>query len=157
MKRLLSKLPAYHIKLNLTFAVILILLIGFLTIITRRAWLNDDAYITFRTVDNLVNGFRLTWNTTERVQSYTHPLWMFMLSIPYFFTREIFYTAMAFSIAVSFTAILLFTFVIARSKLNAMIGLLILGFSNAFVDYSTSGLANPLTHLLMALFYIVYY
>ena len=157
MKAFLRKIPGFEIKLNFPLVLLILMLVGFLTIITRRAWLNDDAYITFRTVDNFVNGFRLTWNTTERVQSYTHPLWMFTLSIPYFFTHEIFYTAMAVSIMISFSAVLLYSFVSARSVIGALAGLLILGFSNAFVDYSTSGLANPLTHLLMVLFFIVYF
>ena len=157
MKKLLCKIPRYKVNMSFPVIVLLILLAGFLTIITRRAWLNDDAYITFRTVDNLVNGYRLTWNTTERVQSYTHPLWMFMLSIPYFFTHEIFYTAMALSIMVSFTAVVLFAFTTARSVMGALAGIMVLGLSNAFIDYSTSGLENPLTHLLMVLFFLVYF
>jgi arabinofuranosyltransferase len=47
---------------------------------TLRAWLCDDAYITFRTVDNFIHGYGLTWNVAERVQAYTHPLWMLLLS-----------------------------------------------------------------------------
>jgi hypothetical protein len=42
--------------------------------------MSDDAYITLRTVDNWVNGRGLVWNTAERVQTYTHPLWMLLLS-----------------------------------------------------------------------------
>ena len=61
----------------------------------------DDAFITFRTVDNFINGYGLTWNTTERVQAYTNPLWMFLVSAVYFFTQEIFYTPLYLSIAVS--------------------------------------------------------
>jgi arabinofuranosyltransferase len=30
-------------------------------------------------------------------------------------------------------------------------------FSKAYIDYSTSGLENPLTHLLIVLFFIVYF
>ena len=56
-------------------------------IIFRRAWMCDDAFITLRTVDNFVNGYGLTWNVDERVQAYTHPLWMFVISLFYLFTR----------------------------------------------------------------------
>ena len=45
-----------------------------------------------RTVDNFVNGYGLTWNVAERVQAYTHPLWMFLLFPIYFVLREPFYT-----------------------------------------------------------------
>src|SRR5947209_6594071 len=40
----------------------------FLLIIFKDGWLSDDSYITFRTVDNFVHGFVLTWNTDDRVQ-----------------------------------------------------------------------------------------
>ena len=32
-------------------------------VLLRTAWLCDDAYITFRTVDNFINGFGLRWNS----------------------------------------------------------------------------------------------
>ena len=59
------------------------------------AWIQDDAFITLRTVDNFVEGYGLRWNPAERVQSYTHPLWMFLLSGLYFFTREAYFTTLA--------------------------------------------------------------
>ena len=45
-------------------------------VVLQSAWLCDDAYITYRTVDNFVSGLGLRWNPIERVQAYTHPLWM---------------------------------------------------------------------------------
>ncbi len=45
-----------------------------------NAWVCDDAYITFRSIDNLVNGLGPVWNAGERVQAFTHPLW-FLLRI----------------------------------------------------------------------------
>ncbi len=54
--------------------------------------MSDDAYITLRTVDNFINGYGLTWNISERVQAYTHPLWMFLLSIYiFFYSRSLLY------------------------------------------------------------------
>jgi hypothetical protein len=49
----------------------------FAIVVVRTSWLSDDAYITLRTVDNFVSGYGLRWNVAERVQTYTHPLWMF--------------------------------------------------------------------------------
>jgi len=46
--------------------------------VVRSAWLCDDAFITFRTADNFIHGYGLTWNVAERVQTYTHPLWLFL-------------------------------------------------------------------------------
>lgn len=47
------------------------------------SWLSDDAFITMRSVDNLIHGFGPTWNIGERVQSFTHPLWMLLLTLVY--------------------------------------------------------------------------
>ncbi len=137
---------------TITVAVIVL----FVFVVVRNAWVCDDAYITFRTVDNLVHGYGLTWNTAERVQVYTHPLWMFLLSLPYFFTAEIYYTSLILSILVSLAAVSLLALGIARSFGSALLAITILTFSKAFVDYSTSGLENPLTHLAVALFLFVY-
>ena len=47
----------------------------------RLAWLGDDAYITLRSVENWVGGNGMRWNPADRVQTYTHPLWMLTLSL----------------------------------------------------------------------------
>jgi arabinofuranosyltransferase len=69
--------------------VYLFVIIIFL-ILLRTAWVADDAFLTMRTVDNFVNGYGLRWNILERVQIYTHPLWMFLLSAFYYFIRDTF-------------------------------------------------------------------
>ncbi len=129
----------------------------FAVIAFKCAWVTDDAYITFRTVDNFIHGYGLTWNTAERVQVYTHPLWMFLVSAVYFFTHEIFYTSIFLSLAISLIALLLFAFRIASSTRAAVLGITILTCSKAFIDYSTSGLENPLTHLILTAFFLVYF
>jgi arabinofuranosyltransferase len=133
-----------------------IALIAFAAVVVKTAWLNDDAYITFRTVQNFVNGYGLTWNTAERVQAYTHPLWMFLLTPAYALTREIYFTSLALSIAVSLAAVCVFVARLCGSPRAVLLGVTCLIFSKAFVDYSTSGLENPLTHLLIVLFAVVY-
>jgi len=66
----------------------------YLLIIVKDGWLSDDSYITLRVVYNFIHGYGLTWNTDERVQAYTHPLWMFCLSLIYFFTHEAYYSTL---------------------------------------------------------------
>ncbi len=132
-------------------------LLFYLAVVVRRAWLGDDAYITFRTVENFVNGYGLTWNTDERVQAYTHALWMFALSGVYAMTREMYFTPIFFSIAVSLIAVGLLAWRGSRSWWASALGIFTLAMSNAFVDYSTSGLENPLSHLLLVLFVLVYF
>lgn len=125
----------------------------FFVLLFITAWLSDDAYITFRTIDNFISGFGLTWNAGERVQTFTHPLWMFVLSLFYFLTREFYFTSIFLSITISLAAFYLLIRKISVSVYNTIITGLILIFSKAFVDYSTSGLENPLTHLLIVLFF----
>ena len=128
----------------------------YLGVVLKDAWLSDDAYITFRAVHNFANGYGPTWNIAERVQSFTNPLWMLLLSPLYWLTEEIFYTSLTFSVAIAFaTAYLLVTY-LSRTKTQALCILSLMVCSKAFVDYSTSGLENPLTHLLIAGFCILY-
>ncbi|HCY74481.1 MAG TPA: hypothetical protein DHV28_01040 [Ignavibacteriales bacterium] len=134
-----------------------ILSLLFLLILFLYAWLSDDAYITFRTVDNFVNGYGLTWNISERVQSFTHPLWTLVLSVFYLPTGEIYYTSLILSMVISLTAVLLIIYKLSDSYYNTLLIVLILILSKSFIDYSTSGLENPLTHLLIAVFFIVYF
>ncbi len=134
----------------------LVLLLLFTFILLRTAWTGDDAFITLRVVDNFVNGFGLTWNTDERVQTYTHPLWLFVLSLPYALTREPYFTTLALCLVISivtFAALLRIT--AGHFWLTLLIGVAAIG-SKGFVDYSTSGLENPLTHLLIVLFALAY-
>ncbi|MBI5375499.1 MAG: hypothetical protein HZA77_08695 [Candidatus Schekmanbacteria bacterium] len=137
--------------------IVLSFVVLFATVVVRCAWLSDDAYITFRTVYNFTNGYGLTWNTAERVQVYSNPLWMLLLSALYYLSREMYYSSIFLSIAISLITVLLVSFYIARSTASAILGITILIFSKAFIDYSTSGLENPLTHLILVLFFIVYF
>ncbi|MDB4974474.1 MAG: hypothetical protein JWN48_2815, partial [Myxococcaceae bacterium] len=115
----------------------------------------EDAYITLRTVDNWVHGFGLRWNTDERVQGYTHPLWMLLLSAAYYVTREAFVTTIVVSMASTLAAVLVLIRA-ARSAMHAALAVTLLICSLAFVQFSTSGLENPLTHLLIAAFVVQY-
>ena len=134
----------------------LVALLLFFIVLLRTAWVCDDAYITLRTIDNLVHGYGLTWNIGERVQTYTHPLWMILLALFYFVTREAFLTTIALSLAVSLAAVALFASKISRSAQAAILGIFVFALSKSFTDFSTSGLENPLSHLLLALFVIAF-
>jgi hypothetical protein len=46
----------------------------------RRAWVCDDAFISFRYVDHLLRGHGLVFNPGERVEGYTHFLWVILLA-----------------------------------------------------------------------------
>jgi arabinofuranosyltransferase len=127
----------------------------YVVVLLRTAWMSDDAYITLRTVDNFVHGYGLRWNVAERVQAFTHPLWLFLISAFYLVTREAFYTTVVLSLLVSVLAVLALVRHHRRDPWAGVILVTALLLSKGFVDYSTSGLENPLTHLLLAGFVIL--
>lgn len=127
--------------------------LALLAVLVVNGWMNDDAFITLRTVDNAVNGHGLTWNVTERVQVYTHPLWMAVLVVAYGITREAFYTTLAIQLALGLFVWAWLSRGLARERpLHAAALALALVSSKAFVDFSTSGLENALTHALFVVF-----
>jgi arabinofuranosyltransferase len=140
--------PAPAARSRLVLGLLLAL---YALVVLRTAWLCDDAYITYRTVDNWLAGLGPRWNPAERVQAYTHPLWMFAIAAGTGLTGNVYWTALAASLASSLGAVGLVAARLARSRWNA-VAVVVLTLSSAFVDYSTSGLENPLTHLLLALF-----
>ncbi len=129
--------------------LIALLVGGFALLVVKTAWLCDDAFITFRTVDNFLHGRGLTWNANERVQAYTNPLWMLLVSAVAWFTEEIPTTSIVLSIAVSVVAVGLFALRSRVSTLGLALFFAALCFSKTFVEYSTSGLENPLSHFLI--------
>lgn len=46
----------------------------------RRRWICDDAFIDLRVVENLLAGFGPVFNVGERVEAYTNPLWVALLT-----------------------------------------------------------------------------
>lgn len=145
-----------YYKISLLFIYVIVLL--------KTAWITDDAYITFRSIENFIHGYGLVHNVGERVQTFTHPLWFFILSgANYIFQKvllldywsQMYFTDIFISIILSITTVLLIALLIAKSSLGAILALIILISSRAFMDYSTSGLENPLTHLLFAFFLYV--
>jgi arabinofuranosyltransferase len=58
--------------------VLLIAMFFFSWLFYCNSWIGDDAFITMRVVDNLSHGYGLVWNTGERVQVFSHPLWLFL-------------------------------------------------------------------------------
>ncbi len=143
---------AGSIRVAAPTVLLLVLALVYAAGLVGTAWMSDDAYITLRSVDNLVNGFGATWNVGERVQAYTHPLWMILLSALYAPTRDAFYVPLAFSMLLSAAAFAIVVIRLAHTPGAKVIAALALVLSKSYIDYSTSGLENPLTHLLLALY-----
>ena len=124
----------------------------FTYVFLANAWIGDDAYITFRVIDNFVNGYGLTFNPDERVQAYTHPLWMLVLSAAYAVTSDLFYTTLAISYGFCVLALAV-VFKALNSVWRSALFLGLLLSSKGFVDYTSSGLEYPLSFFLLCVFY----
>ena len=124
-------------------------------LILRSAWVSDDAYITLRTIDNWLHGAGLRWNASERVQAYTHPLWMFALTLVYAVLGNDFAATVALGVLTTLASLLVLR-KLASSPGHAVAAILLLACSRTFVDYATSGLENPLSQLLLACFIAAY-
>lgn len=62
-------------------ATAVILVVSVLMLLGRTStFLHDDAYITLRYAHNLLNGHGIVWNPGERVEGYTHPLWLLQVA-----------------------------------------------------------------------------
>ena len=137
-------------------AIAFVLLAVFAVMATRIAWVGDDSFITMRTVENFVHGFGLTWNPGDRVQSFTHPLWLFVITALYFVTGAPYYTLIILSLFFSILAVAIVIYGFSESPHQAALALVALLFSTAFMDYTTSGLENPLTFFLIAVYLYIF-
>ena len=129
--------------------VTLLVLVLVLLELIRTAWLSDDAAITLRCVLNLLHGYGPTFNIQERVQAFTHPLWFLLLSLCSCMTKNIFFSVFTCSMVCSLLVVWLYMTRVACCYWSGLIGASVLILSKAYVDFSTSGLENPLAHVLL--------
>ncbi len=123
-----------------------------LIVFVRLAWMGDDAFICLRVVDNFVNGYGLRWNVAERVQAFTNPLWVLLLTVAYSITREPFYTTLAISFFFWMGTLFVATRQIARGPLAALVAASALLFSRAVTEHGAGGLETALSYFLIAKF-----
>lgn len=126
-----------------------LLALGLVYAVVRLAWISDDAYISLRSVENFLLGHGPVWNVGERVQTYTHPLWFWLLVGARWLTGEHYFTTIAVSVLLSLTGAALLCRR-ARAAYGCVAVLTALLGSRAFCDYATSGLETPLVILLLS-------
>lgn len=131
------------------------LILYFLALL-RTAWLSDDAFITLRALDNLVGGYGLVSDPPDRVLGFTNPLWALVLLVPSALGTDPYWAAMGAALVVSSAATLFVVLRTAPTRPAATLAALLLAMSAAYVDFSTSGLENPLAHLLLAIFFTAF-
>jgi len=120
--------------------------------LVSRIWVAEDAYITFRMVENLYAGFGLVFNPSERIEAATHPLWMMLLILIKGIGLPLHSGSILLGLGFSLTGL----YLLARGRLNhgqipwAALGLATI---SGFRDFATAGMEFSLVFLLLVLFW----
>jgi arabinofuranosyltransferase len=126
-----------------------------LVYLIRSAWMAEDGYISFRVVENFLNGYGLRWNVGERVQTFTDPLFVGMVTLATWVSGNVFFACCAVSLLLTLAAFLLLTRTASAAGVATVT--MVLLFSKGFMDFSVSGLENPATHLALAAYFFAYW
>ncbi|HPW59038.1 MAG TPA: hypothetical protein PLK58_10370 [Candidatus Rifleibacterium sp.] len=124
-----------------------------LLVFIKNAWVCDDAYIIFRSIEQLYAGNGPNWNPHERVQAYTSPLWYWLLVLPRAVSSDHFFNFFLLSLVIFLILGLRIRRYFGDSRSCAIFLCLAAG-SNAFFDFTTSGLENILAYLLTTLAFL---
>lgn len=128
----------------------------FIFIVLKNAWVADDAYIAFRSVEQLFAGNGPRWNIDERVQVFTSPLWFGLLSFSRLFTDNLFMGSIVVSVVCCIAALWIARKLMADDQ-HWLVFVLLASSMWAVVDFSTSGLENPLLYTLLAAYLYFYF
>lgn len=109
----------------------------------------EDAYITFRVVENFFQGFGLVFNPGENIEASTHPLWVMLLILGRALDISVPFVAIFWNLVLTLSGIALLTFRDNRFYWAAIT----LSCISGFRDFSTSGMEFSLVFFLMVLFY----
>jgi len=147
----LGAVAIYPIRVIQRFAYPTVLLFA-LACIVSRIWVTEDAFITFRMVENLYSGSGYTFNPGENVEASTHPLWAAVLIIVRGLGAPIEIGSVGLGLLFSLVGIGL---LLRRSARAGAIPFAVLALCSmsGFRDFATSGLEFSLTFLLIVLFY----
>jgi arabinofuranosyltransferase len=121
-----------------------------LVVVVQQAWVADDGFISLRYAWNLAHGHGLVFNTSERVQGFTNPLWTLLVAGLVRLRMLPYHAAIVLGIASTLVAAV----VLAGVGRRPWFGLapLVLALSPGFVQFSTGGLENSLAHALLLAF-----
>lgn len=136
----------------------LILTVSFIIAIfvfLKNAWISDDSYIVFRSIEQLFGGNGPRWNPHERVQVFTSPLWFWLLSFVRIFSSDFYLNAILISLFLWISIIFVLN-KLFEDRIILFISIFFLIASTAFFDFTSSGLENVLGYFLIALYSSAY-
>lgn len=125
----------------------------FFAMFIKAAWVCDDAYINFRSIEQLHAGNGPIWNPHERVQVYTSPLWYWTIAFFSYLISDYFLCMLI----VSFILFFLLAYFIndfADSRKTTLFLILMAVGTRTFYDFSSSGLEPILASFITAYTFI---
>ncbi len=159
----LNKIAQQKLSLKINFSVklsdifLLLSAASLMCGVILFAHLNEDAFIIFRSIENFINGYGLQYVIDDRSQSYTDPLWIICHVLLRLVFGDIRLVSIYFSFACTLAMILVIVYHFKANRwLIAFFIFIPLNLSVSFLEYSTSGLENPLSHFLAAWFFCTF-
>ena len=134
--------------------VLILTTIFLLTLGAYNAFIQDDAFISFRYAENFAQGNGLIWNAgdTKPVEGYTNFLWILLMSVPIALDLSPVLWSMIFGFIFG-SGTLYFTyrvsFKITHSHYASLLSIVLLGTNYTFSSYLTGGLETQLQAFLV--------
>jgi arabinofuranosyltransferase len=135
--------------------LLLVSLLISIIIFFKNAWVAEDGYIVFRSLEQLFEGNGPIWNPHERVQVFTSPLWYIIQIFFRAISKNNYLNVLVLSFILWIFTLITLKKIFSDNKLLLLASLLFVG-SNGFFDYTSSGLENVLGYLLIALYLLNY-
>ena len=123
----------------------------FAVIFANSAWLYEDAYISFRSIEQMYAGNGPVWNPGERVQVYTSVAWYWLGYVARLVTAD-YMLATLFWSALCCAGVLGLLRRFVADELSWLALVVVLTASRGVMEFASSGLENPLGYLLIMVF-----
>jgi hypothetical protein len=136
-------------KKNVIWIVILFVLAVYAII--SRIWIAEDAYISFRYIVNLFSGNGLVFNKLERVEGFTHPYWLLLITLIHSLGIHFHQGSILVGLILSLSGLGILTYLKIKTKSYLWIFPAVLISHEGFRDFATSGLEFSLTFFLVSL------
>lgn len=129
------------------------LLISLFLAVFSYSWVTDDAFFSFRVVDQISLGNGPVFNQGERVQVFTHPLWLFLLlPASWLGIHPYFWSILVGLVCTGCTLVIIGDYVRTASRRSIeLLGIVLFLITETVLTFQTSGLENSLLSFLLVI------